>query len=70
MIRAENLNNCELPKWFEDKTEFVKEQSQKLFNSTNKLKELLNESANDSDIDKAIESVHNDYVALETLFDD
>ncbi len=70
VIRAENLNACELPKWFEDKTEVVKEQSQKLFNSTNKLKELLNESANDSDIDKAIESVHNDYVALETLFDD
>ena len=70
VIRAEDLNSCELPKWFEDKTEVVKEQSQKLFNSTNELKELINESANDSDIDKAIESVHNDYVVLETLFDD
>ena len=64
------LITCELPKWFENKAEVVKEQSKKLFNSTNKLKELLNESANDSNIDKAIESVHNDYVALETLFDD
>ena len=70
VICAEKLNTCELPKWFEGKTEVVKEQSQKLFNSTNKLKELLNQNANDSDIDKAIESVHNDYVALETLFDD
>ena len=70
VIRAEDLNSCELPKWFEDKTEVVKEQSQKLLNSTNELKELINESANDSDIDKAIESVHNDYVVLETLFDD
>ena len=70
VMRAEDLTTCELPKWFEDKTGTIKEQSQKLFNSTNKLKELINANANDSDIDKAIESVHNDYVALESLFDD
>ena len=70
VIRAEELNTCVLPKWAKDKTEIFKEQSQKLFNSTNKLIELINASANDSEINKAIESVHNDYVALESLFDD
>ena len=70
VIRAEELNTCVLPNWAVDKSEVIKEQSQKLFNSTNKLKELKNNSANDSDIDKAIESVHNDYMALEALFDD
>jgi hypothetical protein len=70
VILAEELNTCVLPKWAADKDEVFKEQSQKLFNSTNKLKELKNKSANDSDIDKAIESVHNDYIALEALFDD
>ncbi len=70
VIRAEELNTCILPNWATDKTDVFKEQSQKLFNSTNKLNELKNNSANDSDIDKAIESVHNDYMALETLFND
>ena len=70
VIRAEDLNTSKLPIWFEDKTEVIKEQSQILFNSTNELKNLINDSANDSDIDKAIESVHNDYMALESLFDD
>lgn len=70
VIRAEELNNCVLPKWVKDKTEIFNEQSQKLFNSTKELKDLKNNSANDSDIEKAIESVHNEYVALEALFDD
>jgi len=70
VIRAEELNASVLPNWVTDKSEVIKEQSQKLFNSTNKLKELKNNSANDSDIDKAIESVHNDYMTLEALFDD
>ena len=70
VIRAEELNTCVLPKWVKDKTEIFKEQSQKLLNSTSKLKELKNNSANDSDIEKAIESVHNEYVALEALFND
>jgi hypothetical protein len=70
VIRAEELNSCALPKWAKDKTEIFKEQSQRLFNSTKKLKELKNNSANDSDIEKAIESVHDEYVALEALFDD
>jgi hypothetical protein len=70
VIRAEDLNTCVLPKWAMGKIEVFKEQSQNLSNSTNRLKELKNNSANDSDIDKAIESVHSDYVALESLFDD
>ena len=70
VLRAEELNTCVLPKWAKDKTEVYKEQSQKLFNSTDELKELKNNSANDSDIEKAIESVHSDYMALEALFDD
>jgi len=70
VIRAEELNTCVLPKWAKDKTEIFGDQSQRLFNSTNKLKELKNNSENDSDIEKAIESVHSEYVALEALFDD
>ena len=70
VIRAEELNTCILPNWATDKTDVFKEQSQKLFNSTSNLKELNNHSAIDSDIDKAIESVHNDYMALEALFND
>jgi len=70
VIRAEELNTCILPNWATDKTDVFKEQSQKLFNSTSNLKKLKNNSAIDSDIDKAIESVHNDYMALEALFND
>ena len=69
-LRAEELNTCVLPKWVTEKTEVIKEQSQKLFNSTNTLKKLKDNSADDSEIDNAIENVHNEYMALETLFDD
>jgi hypothetical protein len=69
-FRAEELNTCVLPNWAADKAEVIKEQSQKLFNSTNTLKKLKDNSADDSEIDNAIESVHNEYMALETLFDD
>jgi hypothetical protein len=69
-LRAEELNACVLPKWVGEKTEVIKKQSQTLFNSTNKLKELKDNSADDSEIDNAIESVHSDYMALEALFDD
>lgn len=69
-LRAEELNTCVLPKWVGEKTEIVKEQSLKLFSSTNTLKELKDNSADDSEIDDAIEDVHSDYMALETLFDD
>jgi hypothetical protein len=69
-LRAEELNTCVLPKWVTEKTEVIKEQSQKLFSSTNTLKELKDNSADDSEIDNAIEDVHNDYMGLETLFDD
>lgn len=69
-LRAEELNTCVLPKWIGEKTEVIRKQSQTLFNSTNKLKELKDNSADDSEIDNAIESVHSDYMALEALFDD
>ncbi|NNG26084.1 MAG: hypothetical protein HKM87_01050 [Ignavibacteriaceae bacterium] len=69
-LRAEELNNCVLPNWIAEKADIIKEQSQKLFNSTNTLKELKDNSANDSEINNAIESVHIDYMALEALFDD
>ncbi len=70
VIRAEELNSCILPNWATDKTDVFREQSQKLFNSTSNLKELKNNNANDADIDKAIESVHTDYMDLEALFND
>jgi hypothetical protein len=69
-LRAEELNTCVLPNWAADKAEVIKEQSQKLFNSTSTLKKLKDNSADDSEIDNAIESVHNEYMALETLFND
>lgn len=69
-LRAEELNTCVLPKWVTEKTEVIKEQSQKLFSSTSTLKKLKDNSADDSEIDNAIENVHNEYMALETLFDD
>jgi hypothetical protein len=70
VIRAEELNSCVLPKWITEKTEIIKEQSQKLFNSTNNLKELKDDNADNSEIENAIERVHSDYMALEALFDD
>jgi hypothetical protein len=69
-LRAEELNTCVLPKWVTEKTEAIKKQSQKLFNSTNNLKELKDDNADNSEIENAIERVHSDYMALEALFDD
>jgi hypothetical protein len=45
------------------------EQSQKLYKSTQELKTLKDSDAKSEDIDKAIETVHSNYVALEGLFD-
>ena len=69
-MRAEELNNCVLPKWAADKSENFKEQSQKLYDSTKNLKALKDADADVSEIEKAIEKVHNNYVALEKLFDE
>jgi uncharacterized coiled-coil DUF342 family protein len=69
-MRAEELNNCVLPKWAADKSENFKEQSQKLYDSTKNLKVLKDAEADVSEIEKAIEKVHDNYVALEKLFDE
>jgi len=69
-MRADELNNCVLPKWAADKSEDFKEQSQKLYDSTEKLKALKDSKADVSEIEKAIEKVHDNYVALEKLFDE
>jgi hypothetical protein len=69
-VRAEELNNCVLPKWESDKSEKFKEQSQKLYDSTSELKSLKDVNADDTVIGKAIEKVHDNYVALEGLFDE
>lgn len=69
-LRAEELNSCVLPKWVTEKSVVIKEQSQNLLNSTNALKELKDNSADDTEIDNALESVHSEYMALEALFDD
>jgi len=68
-IRADELANCVLPKWASDKTDTFKEQSQKLYESTKNLKELKDSDADDAELEKAIEDVHDNYVALEGLFD-
>jgi len=69
-MRAEELNNCVLPKWATDKSVVFKEQSQKLFDSTTNLKVVMEGMSSDAEIEKAIEKVHDNYVALEKLFDE
>ena len=68
-MRADELANCVLPKWASDKAEPFAEQSQKLYNSTKNLKALKDSDADDSQLEKAIEDVHDNYIALEGLFD-
>ena len=67
-MRADELANCVLPKWASDKTDTFKEQSQKLYESTKNLKELKDSKADDAELEKAVEDVHDNYVALEGLF--
>jgi hypothetical protein len=67
-MRADELANCVLPKWASEKSEAFKEQSQKLYDATKKLKELKDSKADDAELEKAIEDVHDNYVALEGLF--
>jgi len=68
-LRAEELNKCVLPKWAAEKSDSFQEQSQKLYDSTKNLKTLKNSNADDAELEKAIEDVHDNYVALEALFD-
>ena len=68
-MRADELANCVLPKWASDKAEPFAEQSQKLYDSTKNLKALKDSDADDAQLEKAIEDVHDNYVALEGLFD-
>ena len=67
---AGELNKCVLPKWAADKSGAFMEQSEKLYESTQNLKALKDSDADNSEINKAIENVHSNYVALEGLFDD
>jgi hypothetical protein len=67
-MRADELANCVLPKWASDKAEPFAEQSQKLYDSTKNLKALKDSDADDAQLEKAIEDVHDNYVALEGLF--
>jgi hypothetical protein len=67
-MRADELANCVLPKWASEKSDEFKEQSQKLYDATKKLKELKDSKADDTELGKAIENVHDIYVALEGLF--
>jgi N-acetylglucosamine kinase-like BadF-type ATPase len=67
-MRADELANCVLPKWASDKSDSFKEQSQKLYESTKNLKELKDSEADETQLNKAVEDVHDNYVALESLF--
>ena len=67
-IRADELNNCVLPQWASEKNEVFKENSQKLYDAVKSLKELKDNNAEVSEIDSAIEKVHNNYVSIEELF--
>lgn len=67
-MRAEELTNCVLPKRLSDKSDEFKEQSQKLYDSTKNLKKLKESDANEAELEKAVEDVHDNYVALEELF--
>ena len=68
-FRAEELNKCVLPKWAADKSDDFMERSQNLYESTKRLKEMKDAEANDAELNKAVEDVHSNYVALEGLFD-
>jgi uncharacterized coiled-coil DUF342 family protein len=67
-MRADELANCVLPKWASEKSDEFKVQSQKLYDATKKLKELKDSKADDAELEKAVEDVHDNYVALEGLF--
>jgi hypothetical protein len=67
---AEELNKCVLPKWAADNSEAFKEQSQKLYEATKNLKSLKDSDADNAQLGKAVDDVHSNYVALESLFDD
>ncbi len=67
-MRADELANCVLPKWASEKSDSFKEQSQKLYDATKNLKELKDSDADETQLNKAIEDVHDNYVALEGLF--
>jgi hypothetical protein len=67
-ISADELANCVLPKWASDKAEPFAEQSQKLYDSTKNLKALKDSDTDNAQLEKAIEDVHDNYVALEGLF--
>ena len=67
-MRAEELTNSVLPKRVSDKSDEFKEQSQKLYDSTKNLKQLKESDANEAELEKAVEDVHDNYVALEELF--
>ena len=67
---AVELDNCVLPKWAADKAEVFKSQTKLIYVSTKELQDLKNsDSGSHADIDRAIENVHNNYMALEALFD-
>ena len=68
-MRAGELANCVLPKWASDKAEPFGEQSQKLYESTKTLKALKDSKAGNSELERAVENVHSNYVSLEALFD-
>ena len=67
-MRADELANCVLPKWASEKSDEFKVQSQKLYDATKNLKELKDSYADETQLNKAIEVVHDNYVALEGLF--
>lgn len=67
-MRAEELTNSVLPKRLSDKSDEFKEQSQKLYDSTKNLKRLKESDTNEAELEKAVEDVHDNYVALEELF--
>lgn len=68
-MRAEELTNSVLPKRLSDKSDEFKEQSQKLYDSVKSLESLKDSDTNEAELEKAIEDVHDNYVALEGLFD-
>jgi hypothetical protein len=67
-MRADELAICVLPKWASEKSDEFKVQSQKLYDATKNLKELKDSNSDETELNKAIENVHDNYVALEGLF--
>jgi hypothetical protein len=68
-MRADELKNCVLPKWANNKKDDFTKVADELYTSTKELKDLKDSKADAKVIEAGIDKVHTDYLKLEALFD-